>query len=215
MWENVVESVVTLFNNSRTKPIFQYFFCYILVKLLKKNVILLTQYTHNNKNECVIILHSGEFNMKLPAKRTVAEPTRWDPFEEIRKTQDRLSQLFEDHMPMGEWKGGKGFTPAVDIKEEGDNLVVTTDLPGINKEDIEINLKEDMLEISAKSGEEKETEEEGYIRRERSYTRFYRAVRLPTSVKEEGGSAKIENGILTIKLPKMQLEEPAKKIQIE
>jgi HSP20 family protein len=153
--------------------------------------------------------------MKLPAKRTAAEPTHWDPFEEIRKTQDRLSQLFEDYMPMGGWRGEKVFTPAVDIKEEGDNLVVTTDLPGINKEDIEINLKEDMLEISGKSGQEKETEEEGYIRRERSYTRFYRAVRLPTSVKEEGGSAKIENGILTIKLPKMQLEEPAKKIQIE
>jgi HSP20 family protein len=153
--------------------------------------------------------------MKLPAKRTAAEPTHWDPFEEIRKTQDRLSQLFEDYMPMGEWRGEKVFTPAVDIKEEGDNLVVTTDLPGINKEDIEINLKDDMLEISAKSGEEKETEEKGYIRRERSYTSFYRAVRLPTSVKEESGSAKMENGVLTIKLPKMQLEEPAKKIQIE
>jgi HSP20 family protein len=153
--------------------------------------------------------------MKLPAKRTVAEPTRWDPFEEIRKTQDRLSQLFEDYMPMGEWRGEKVFTPAVDIKEEGDNLVVTTDLPGINKEDIEISLKDDMLEISAKSGEEKETEEEGYIRRERSYTRFYRAVSLPTSVKEESGTAKMENGVLTITLPKMKLEEPAKKIQIE
>ncbi len=153
--------------------------------------------------------------MKLPAKRTIAEPTRWDPFDEIRKTQDRLSRLFEYFMPMEEWGGSKVFTPPVDIKEEGDNLVVTADLPGINKEDIEINLKEDMLEISAKSGKEKETEEEEYIRRERSYTRFYRAVRLPTSVKEEGSTAKIENGVLTIKLPKMQMEEPAKKIQIE
>jgi HSP20 family protein len=140
----------------------------------------------------------GGIKMKWPAKRTVSEPTRWDPFEEIRRTQERLSQLFEDFMPMKEWGGGKVFTPAVDIKEEENKLVVTTDLPGINKEDIEINLKEDMLEISAKSGKEKETEEEGYIRRERSYTHFYRAVRLPTSVKEEGSTAKIENGVLTI-----------------
>lgn len=72
-----------------------------------------------------------------------------------------------------------------------------------------------MLEISAKSGKEKETEEEGYIRKEKGYTRFYRAVRLPTSVKEEESTAKIENGVLTIMLPKMKLEEPAKKIQIE
>ena len=153
--------------------------------------------------------------MKLPARGTVSEPTRWDPFEETRKIQERLSQLCEDYIPIGEWKGRDVFMPAVDIQEDGDNLVVTTDLPGINKENIEINLKDDMLEISAKSGEEKETEEEGYIRRERSYTRFYRAVTLPTSVKEEAGTAKMENGVLTITLPKMKLEEPAKKIQIE
>jgi len=153
--------------------------------------------------------------MNLPAKRTIPGPTRWDPFEEIRKTQERLNLLFEDFMPMKKWGDGNVFTPAIDIKEEENKLLVTTDLPGINKEDIEINLKEDMLEISAKTGKEKETEEEGYIRKEREYTHFYRAVRLPTSVKEEGGTAKMENGVLTITLPKMELEEPAKKIQIE
>ncbi|MDR7666107.1 Hsp20/alpha crystallin family protein [Methanosarcina sp. Z-7115] len=153
--------------------------------------------------------------MKWPARKSFSGPARWDPFEEIRKTQERLNQLFEDFIPMEEWGGGKVYTPAIDIKDEEDKLVVTTDLPGINKEDVEINLKEDMLEISAKSGKEKETEEEGYVRRERAYTRFYRAVRLPTSVKEEGSTAKIENGVLTITLPKMKLEEPAKKIAIE
>ena len=152
--------------------------------------------------------------MKWPSRRT-SGPTHWDLFEEIRKTQERLNILFEDFIPMKERGSKKVFTPAVDIKEEENKLVVTTDLPGINKEDIEINLKENMLEISGKSGKEKETEEEGYIRRERSYTHFYRAVSLPTSVKEEGSTAKIENGVLTITLPKMKLEEPVKKIQIE
>ncbi len=153
--------------------------------------------------------------MKWPAKRSFSGPTRWDPFDEIRRTQERLNQLVEDFMPMEEWGGGKVFTPAIDIKDEQDKLVVTTDLPGINKEDIEINLKDDMLEISAKSGKEKESEEEGYVRKERAYTRFYRAVRLPTAVKEEGSTAKMENGVLKICLPKMQIEEPSKKIQIE
>ncbi len=153
--------------------------------------------------------------MRWPMRRSFSGPTRWDPFEEIRRTQERLNQLFEDFMPMEEWGGGRVYTPAIDIKEEEDKLVVTTDLPGINKEDVEINLKEDMLEISAKTGKEKETEEEGYVRKERAYTRFYRAVRLPSSVKEEGSTAKMENGVLTITLPKMQLEESAKKIAIE
>lgn len=154
--------------------------------------------------------------MKWPMRRSFSGPARWDPFEEIRRTQERLNQLFEDFMPMEEWGGGKVYTPAIDIKDEDDKLVVTTDLPGINKEDVQINLKEDMLEISAKTRKEKETEEEeGYLRRERAYTQFYRAVRLPASVKEEGSTAKIENGVLTITLPKMQLEEPKKKIAIE
>jgi HSP20 family protein len=153
--------------------------------------------------------------MRWPVRRSFSGPTRWDPFEEIRRTQEKLNQMFEDFMPMEEWGGGKVYTPAIDIKDEEDKLVVTTDLPGINKEDVEINLKEDMLEIRAKSGKEKETEEEGYLRRERAYTRFYRAVRLPTSVKDEGSTAKMENGVLTITLPKMKLEEPAKKIAIE
>ncbi|AKB82874.1 Small heat shock protein HSP16.5 [Methanosarcina barkeri 3] len=149
-------------------------------------------------------------------RRSFSGPARWDPFEEIRRTQERLNQLFEDFMPMEEWGGGKVYTPAIDIKDEDDKLVVTTDLPGINKEDVQINLKEDMLEISAKTRKEKETEEEeGYLRRERAYTQFYRAVRLPASVKEEGSTAKIENGVLTITLPKMQMEESTKKIAIE
>jgi HSP20 family protein len=152
--------------------------------------------------------------MKFPARRTFAKLTRWDPYDEIRRTQERLSQLFEDYMPMEEWRGRKVFMPPVDIKEERDNLVVTIDLPGINKEDIKLDLKGDILEISARSGEEKETEKQGYIRRERSYTRFYRAVRLPRSVKDEG-TAKMENGVLTITLPKLKLEEPEKKIKIE
>ncbi len=153
--------------------------------------------------------------MNWPAKRIIVGPTHWDPFEEIRKTQERLNLLFEDFMPMKKWGDGNVFIPSIDIKEEENKLLVTTDLPGINKEDIEINLKEDMLEISAKSGKKQETEEEGYIRKERAYTHFYRAVHLPTSVREEGSTAKIENGVLTITLQKMELKEPAKKIQIE
>ena len=61
-------------------------------------------------------------------------------------------------MPREKWGDENVFTPAFDIKDEENKLVVTTDLPGINKENIEINLKEDMLEISAKTGKETETE---------------------------------------------------------
>ncbi|MDD3041355.1 MAG: Hsp20/alpha crystallin family protein [Methanosarcinaceae archaeon] len=152
--------------------------------------------------------------VRWPARKPFLGPVRWDPFEELRRTQERLNQLFEDFVPSEEWTG-KTFAPLVDVMEEGDKVIVTTDLPGVDKKDIEINLKEDMLEINAKCGGEEETEKEGYLKKERSYTRFYRAIRLPTGVSEENASAKMENGVLTITIPKLELEEPKKRIQIE
>ncbi|MDD2439845.1 MAG: Hsp20/alpha crystallin family protein [Methanosarcinaceae archaeon] len=135
--------------------------------------------------------------------------------DEIRRTQERLNQLFEDFGPSEEWTE-KTFAPLVDIMEEEDKIIVTTDLPGVEKEDIELNLKEDLLEINAKCGkEEEETEKGGYFRKERSYTRYYRAIRLPTGVSEENAKAKMENGVLTVTLPKLKLKEPKKKIRIE
>ena len=81
--------------------------------------------------------------MRRPAKRTFEEPKRcWDPFEEIKMAQERLAYLFGCYMPVEEWEGREIYTPAIDIKDEADKLVVTTDLPGINKKDVEINLKD-------------------------------------------------------------------------
>jgi len=139
--------------------------------------------------------------------------SRWDPFEEMSRTQERLNQLFEEMLP-GQWLGGTTLSPLVDIKEEDDNIKVTTDVPGVDKKDVEITVRDDIVEISARCGEEHETEEEGYVRRERTYNRFCRAVRLPAAATEKGAKAKLENGVLTITLPKVAIEEK-KKIMIE
>ncbi|MBN2488505.1 MAG: Hsp20/alpha crystallin family protein [Methanosarcinaceae archaeon] len=139
--------------------------------------------------------------------------SRWDPFEEMGRTQERLNQLFEDVLP-GQWWGGTTISPLVDIKEEDNKIIVTTDVPGVDKKDVDIDIRDDILEISAKFGEERETEEEGYVRRERTFNRFSRAVRLPATVTEEGAKAKLEDGVLTIELPKVAIEEK-KKVMIE
>jgi len=139
--------------------------------------------------------------------------SRWDPFEEMSRTQERLNQLFEEMVP-GQWLSSTTFSPLVDIKEEDNKIVVTTDVPGVDKNDVDIDIRDDILEISAKCGEEREAEEEGYVRRERTFSRFSRAVRLPTAVTEEGAKAKLEDGVLTIELPKVAIEEK-KKIMIE
>jgi len=138
----------------------------------------------------------------------------WDPFEEINRTQERLNQLFYHVMPGEEWSGENTLSPLMDIKEEDDRIIVTTDVPGVDKKDVEIGIRDDVLEISAKCSQESEVEKEGYVRHERTYNRFSRAVTLPSIVTEEGAKAKLEDGVLTVTLPKAQIEEK-KKIMIE
>ena len=147
-------------------------------------------------------------------RRSPQDVSRWDPFEEISRTQERLNHLFEHIAPGGAWFGEKTLSPLMDVKEEDDKIIVTTDIPGVDKKDVEIGIKNDVLEISAKCGEESEVEKEGYVQRERTFNRFRRTITLPSFVTEEGAKAKLEDGVLTITLPKAEIEEK-KKIMIE
>lgn len=147
------------------------------------------------------------------ARRRPAGVSKWEPFEELRRTQERLNRLFEEWGP-GEWISADTLAPLADIKEDEDKIVVTTDLPGVEKGDIDINIRDDVIEINAKCTREAEAEEEGYFRKERSYSTFSRALALPAPVTEEGAKAKLENGVLTVILPKAEVEKK-KKIEIE
>ncbi len=147
-------------------------------------------------------------------RRSPSAVSRWDPLEEISRTQERLNQLFEHFAPREEWLGEKTMAPLMDVKEEDDKIIVTTDVPGVDKKDVDISVRDDILEINAKCGKESDVEEEGYVRHERMYKSFHRAITLPSFVTEEGAKAKLEDGVLTLTLPKVQIEEK-KKIMIE
>lgn len=139
---------------------------------------------------------------------------RWDPFDEMRQMQQQLNSMFKDMSIGNRWTEVDTLAPLVDIKDMGDRLRVTADLPGVDKQNVDIDVQDNLINISAKSGTETEKEEEGYMRRERTYKMFARTLTLPETVTSEGAKAKLENGVLTIELPKLQLEEK-KKILIE
>jgi HSP20 family protein len=105
-------------------------------------------------------------------------------------------------------------TPSVDIKEEEGKLIVAADIPGIDKDEVSINIRGDMLEISAEKKEEKEEKEEGYIKRERRYRKFYRSIPLPAEVDKENVEASLKDGVLRIALPKAA-GEVVKKIEVK
>jgi HSP20 family protein len=152
--------------------------------------------------------------MKLPIKRPSRDMYSWDPFDEIRKMQEHMEQMMRAFPAMENRYVSETLSPLTDVAEEDNRVIVTTDLPGIDRENVELSLKENFLVISASKGKEEETEKEGYLRKERSFMRYYREIPLPEGVTEEGSTAQLKNGVLTVTLPKTK-ELAGKKILVE
>ncbi len=136
--------------------------------------------------------------------------SKWDPFEEISRMQDRLGQLFSELSPSGEMKTLDTLSPMMDVQEKDKEIVVKADMPGVDKKDVEIDIKDNMLYINANTHRETEEEKEGYVMRERAFSRFARTFSLPANVMAEGAKAKLEDGVLTINIPKAEIEEKQK-----
>lgn len=106
--------------------------------------------------------------------------------------------------------------PMLDLREENDRYVVQAEMPGMGKEDVSIEMEGDVLQITARKEHEVEEKDEGYLRRERGSMRFFRQVRLPENVDRDKVKAKMENGVLEIALPKMEVSEEKKsRIDVE
>lgn len=152
--------------------------------------------------------------MKLPIKRPSREVYSWDPFDEIRRMQEHMEQMLRAFPVLDNRIEGETVSPLTDIIEEADKVIVTTDLPGIDRENVELSLKDNFLRINAGKGKEEETEKEGYLRKERIHMRFYREIPLPDGVTEDGAIAQLKNGVLTVTLPKLK-RESERRIMIE
>ncbi|AAM06945.1 TPA: Hsp20/alpha crystallin family protein [Methanosarcina acetivorans] len=142
--------------------------------------------------------------MKFPIKRPSRDVCNWDPFDEIRGMQEYMEQMMRTFPALESRYAGGTFAPLTDVAEEDNKVIVTTDLPGINRENIELSLKDNFLVISASKGKEEENEKEGYLRKERSFMRYYREIPLPKGVTEEGATAQLKNGVLTVTMPKTE-----------
>jgi HSP20 family protein len=146
--------------------------------------------------------------------------SRSNPFEEMERFFDRLTRQFdeasskwESEGPFSRWTG-EFESPAVDLVEQDDSFVVTVDLPGFERDEIKIRVTDQTLRIEAEHEEAATEEDERYIRRERRHETTRRAVRLPDEVDKENVHARMKNGVLTVTLPKLEVEE-SRTIEIE
>jgi HSP20 family protein len=104
--------------------------------------------------------------------------------------------------------------PSIDVVETDREVIARAEMPGLDKENIKINLTEDRLEISAETNEEEEKKEKGYVYREMRSGSYYRAIALPSPVDPNNAQASYKNGILEIKMPKTEVKEK-KEIKVE
>lgn len=107
-----------------------------------------------------------------------------------------------------------GWNPRVDIVEDGNNLVIKADIPGVESKDLNVMLENDILTIEGKRENEYKTEREGYHKFERSYGSFSRSIRLPKGVDAEKISAEYNKGVLNITIP-MGEKAAIKKINVK
>ena len=133
----------------------------------------------------------------------------FDPFVELRRVQSEMNRLFSS----GFATTARDF-PLINIWLGDNSVVVTGELPGVTRDDVTINLQEDVLTLE---GARRPTQEKdvNWQRRERAYGTFSRAVQLPFRVDPGQVKANFENGVLTVTLPKSKAQETARKIPVQ
>lgn len=104
------------------------------------------------------------------------------------------------------------FAPRVDIREADDHYEITAELPGVDKKDIHVHVRDGILSLEAESSQERTEEEKGkVIRQERRYGKFMRSFNLGTDVKESDIVANFKDGVLTLEAPKVVEKEPERR----
>jgi HSP20 family protein len=136
---------------------------------------------------------------------------RWEPFNEMRRMQENMDRLWRGFYGNGEETGEiERWTIPLDVREEGDNIVVHASIPGVDPNDIDVSIENDFLTINAHTKEEQEHREGHYLMRERRAGSFHRSLRLPDTVDTEKAHPNYDNGVLRVTLPKVEAKKARK-----
>jgi HSP20 family protein len=128
--------------------------------------------------------------------------THFDPLANIRLFEDAFTRM------LAEPQANRPWSPAVDIFETENELVLKADLPDVDKNNVDVRVENQTLTISGERKFEKEDAGKGYHRIERSYGTFVRSFAVPNTFDTENVAAEYQNGVLTVKLPKKEAAKP-------
>ena len=142
----------------------------------------------------------------------MATLVRWEPFRELATLQTEMSRLMNGLFE-GSGRETQSWVPAVDVWEREQELVYAFDLPGVREDEISIELHDDTLTVTAQRDRTEQRAEDGYVRFERRFGTFSRAVGVPQGVSEESIKADYKDGVLEIRVAKPEETKP-RRIQI-
>lgn len=141
---------------------------------------------------------------------------KWDPFRDVEDIFDRYSRAM--NFPM-RWRGGSAleagdWSPKVDISETDNHFQIIAEIPGISRDDVKINIENNILTIQGERKEEKEEKGQRFHRIERYFGSFSRSFSLPHYVDENHVEATFKDGLLTLQIPKTEAAKP-KSIEVK
>jgi len=132
---------------------------------------------------------------------------RWTPFRDLMTLHEETGKMLDSFF-QGRGEPAEGdWTPAMDVAEKEDEIVLTAEIPGMNKDDIKITVKDDVLTITGEKKQEEREEGENWHRVERTYGSFKRMISLP-SVNSGKVEATYKDGVLRVRLPKQESAKP-------
>lgn len=138
---------------------------------------------------------------------------RFDPFAELRRMDAAMNRMWNSGAQAQDSAGGR-WDVAMDVVQDGDDLIVRASLPGVDPDEVQVTLEDGLLTIEGETGSESEEQKGDYLLRERRVGRFHRALRLPSSVDAERAQPSYANGVLTITVPKQEAKK-ARRLKIK
>jgi HSP20 family protein len=143
----------------------------------------------------------------------MADVTRWDPFGGLTTLRREMDRLFEGFLGREASSLGE-VEPAIEVADTPAAVIVKAQVPGVSKENLQVNVTENAMTLKGEVKEDKTTEDKNYHRREFHYGAFSRMIALPTTVQAEKATAQLKDGVLEVTIPKRE-ETKAKAIPIQ
>jgi len=137
---------------------------------------------------------------------------KWDPFKDVAVLQNRINRMFDDSFGPSRDRDDEmnmcAWTPAVDIYETETGVILAVELPGVGKENVAVEVKDNILTLKGQRLSKPEIKEENYYRQERCYGTFQRSFTLHHNIQPNLIKAKFKDGMLEIEIPRPEEEQP-------